>query len=171
MRHFPPHQLSGFANLNIEQATFVDGRIVGAAGRLTAGPGTISLSLIEAADASLAMHPASESVRKAAGPLAYDRLGLAFALEGTTLAVGGTAGHGGGAVLTQANRTLVREPEEARQDVLNVVRLLAPPTQRQMPATRETDWLARVLPLPPPAKAAPGRAEETRVRAACSPRM
>ncbi len=150
MRHFAPHRLSGVANVNIDQAAVIDGRLVAAAGNLAAGPGTISPSLIEAAEEALGMKPASEAVGDAKGPIAYDRLSLAFVLEGTTVAVGGMAGRGHGAVLVQGGHVLLRESDSPKRDVLSLVRLLAPPaTHRQMPVARQTDWLARVLPLPP----------------------
>jgi len=162
VRPLAPHRLSGVANVNIDQATIVDGRIVSAAGNLAAGPGAISRSLVESAETALGMKPASEATRTATGTMAYDRLGLAFVLEGTSVAVGGMAGRGHGAVLTHGGQVLVRESDSPRRDVVALVRLLAPPaTQRQMPVARQTDWLARVLPLAPASgdreQAAPAR--------------
>ena len=90
--------------------------------------------------------------------MAYDRLGLAFALEGTSVAVGGMAGRGHGAVLTHGGQVLVRESDSPRRDVVALVRLLAPPaTQRQMPVVRQTDWLRGCCPWHRPAETASKR--------------
>ena len=51
-------------------------------------------------------------------------------------------------MLIGKNQILLREPKAQPQPVLNLVRALVPQTALQVPASRETDELTRVLPVP-----------------------
>ena len=61
---------------------------------------------------------------------------------------------------------MAREPAVARQPVVNLVRALVPASEVQVPATRESDKLARVLPIPS-IVAAPARKNHCRKFGRC----
>ena len=162
VRPLAPHRLSGLANVNIDQATIVDGRIVSAAGNLAAGPGAISRSLVESAETALGMKPAGEAT-------AHGDRHDGLRSPGPGLRAGrherGRGRHGRSRARGRADAWRPgagARSDSPRRDVVALVRLLAPPaTQRQMPVARQTDWLARVLPLAPASgdreQAAPAR--------------
>ena len=156
-RHFP-HRLSGLAAIDIRRMTIENGRVETAAGRLTAGPGAISRSLLQSAQANLHL-PASNEVTAGRGNvLAYQRLGVDFEINAHGLTLAGAIEQAPGAILIDGRSVLAREPEVNVQPVLNLVRALVPRSDVQVPATRETDFLTRALPIPsiaPPAESQP----------------
>ncbi len=57
-----PHKLSGTAEIALENATVMNGQLQAAAGKLVAGPGIISRSLIHAAQQHLGVEPSRQTM-------------------------------------------------------------------------------------------------------------
>ena len=154
-----PHKLTGAAELNLKHATIEDGRLESAAGTLAAGPGTISRSLIHAAQDSLQLEVSRRAFFGRSNRLAYQQLNIAFDIDPTGLALGGGLPQAAGALLIDEANILVRQPTVERQPVVNLLRTLVPQTAVLVPATRETSGLAAFLPVPhivpPPGSEAP----------------
>lgn len=143
-----PHKLSGTAQLTIQAARFCDARLQSASGTLVAGSGVIGRSLMDAAIEQLRLVPGQEP--KTPGDLVpYDQLALAFLLDSEGLELQGRcAWPGSRAILVDRHSLLLCEPVEQPRPVLALVRTLVPLSEVQVPATRQTDWLLRHLPLP-----------------------
>jgi hypothetical protein len=142
------HKLTGPAEAQFEHLSIEDGRIESAAGKLTAGPGVIGRSLVESAQTHLHVQPTNEALKGKGRLLPYTQLCLSFELTAAGLALQGTIPRADCAMLSSDRGVLVREPALPRQPVVNLVRTLVPQTEVQVPATRETDALTRVLPIP-----------------------
>ena len=148
-----PHKLSGPAELSIASARLWQGRIEKAAGTLRAGPGLISSSLVHAAVEQL--HLVATAEPKASDELlSYEQLALSFRLDGGGLRLhGGCTGAATGAVLAGPGGPLLAEPVAQPQPLAALIQVLVPASQFQVPATPQTGWLARWLPLPEAAAA------------------
>jgi hypothetical protein len=144
-----PHQLSGSAELQLSSATVDHGRLERAAGKLTAGPGSISRSLIHAAQAHLRLPAARQAFAGRDNRLPYERLCLAFEIDASGVALRGECPQAAGAVLMDAKQVLLAQPPDERQPVVNLLRTLVPQSAVQVPATDETRPLAAFLPVPP----------------------
>ena len=146
--HFP-HTLHGTAILNVEQALLEQGRLQEATGSLAAGPGVISRSVIDAAADRLGMDRAAPP----GGPdelVPYDRLAVSFRVDSSGLQLRGECPPAGsGAVLIGRYDLLLREPMVQPVPIPAVLQALVPEAEAQVPATRQTDWLMRRLPVPP----------------------
>jgi len=142
-----PHMLGGAAELTVKNATVRQGRLEEAAGLLVAGPGTISRSLLDAAAGRLGMARGSEP--RGPGPLvAYDRLAVSFRIDSHGLQLQGACPPAGsGTVLAGSFGALLGEPQAQPVPVAALIQTLAPAGAIQVPATRETDWLMRRLPV------------------------
>lgn len=153
--HFP-HTLNGAADIDIDEAVFADGRLAHARGQLESRAGQIGGSLLEAAAEAWRTElgefapPSGE-----AGP--YRKLAFAFhisAYDGSNspqLRLEATGRTNGALILDERHRPLLFEPAEP-VDVITLAQVLSPEAGVQAPATRETDLLVRVLPLPSTAK-------------------
>jgi hypothetical protein len=143
-----PHVLTGPAEVELQHVVISDGRVERAAGKLVAGPGTISRSLIHSASDNLALEASRQAALGRDNRLVYKQLNLAFELDDTGLLVRGAVPNSKGAVLADEKQILVRQTSDARQPVVNLLRALVPQTAVQVPATRETSGLAAFLPVP-----------------------
>lgn len=144
-----PHRLSGLGEIEFAQVTIDDGRVESAAGRIIAGPGAISRSLVQSALVHLQLQAASDAKLDANPLLPYRRLAFSFAVDSQGLKLEGDAGQSPGAMLIDdRGRVLVNGPAVANQPVVNLARALVPRAEVQIPATRETAALVRALPLP-----------------------
>ncbi len=146
-RHLP-HTLRSTAQLNVPKAVFRGGRLEEAEGSLVAGPGAISRSLLVAAVERLRMVPGAEPGEL--DPLvAYDRLALSFRIDPHGLQLQGACPPAGcGTVLAKDSRMVLAEPRSQPVPVAALIQTFAPPGAVQVPATRQTDWLMRRLPVP-----------------------
>ncbi|MGD9723534.1 MAG: hypothetical protein AB7O59_19370 [Pirellulales bacterium] len=144
-----PHALSGSAELQLEQARIENGRLVSASGTLTAGPGTISRSLIQAARDHLRLDVDRQTFVGRENQLSYRRLHVAFTIDDKGLSLVGDSSSVAGAILADDRRVLVRQTSNQRQPVVNLLRTLVPQSAVQVPATRESAPLAAFLPVPP----------------------
>ena len=143
-----PHRLSGTAQLSIQSARFYRGRLEEATGTLTAGPGVISRSLVDAAAVKLTLQKGAAPVAQG-DMLPYQELSLAALLDSSGLRLQGRCATGDpGTVLSDGRRRLLGEPLVQPQPVVAVLQTLLPASEVQVPATRQTDWLVRHLPVP-----------------------
>ena len=151
-----PHRLSGTADITIRKARFHRGRLEEASGTFAAGPGVISRSLVRAAAENL--HLAATAPEPSRTLIRYDRLAFSFVIDASGLTLGGQCRNAPGAILRRGQRTLLAESGGSAAPVVALLRTLAPRSDVQVPATRETDWLMRRLPVPdvmPPADQPP----------------
>lgn len=144
-----PHKLTGRATAVLELLTIEDGRLETAAGKITAGPGTISRTLVRSAQSNLNLHGSMEFHAPGDGPVAYGEMNFAFKINREGLSLRGESPTVKGALLTDdRRRLLLGEPTGLVQPVVNLARTLVPQSQVQVPATRETAALIRALPVP-----------------------
>jgi hypothetical protein len=141
-----PHKLSGIARVTIDKAHFQDSRLVTATLRLESDGGQIENSLLEAAEAHLAMRH-----RKPPPPgdrfHAYTKLRLWAELGSGEVTLRASDENNSGVVLADANGPLIHEPAD-KQPIINLVRTLVPQRQTLVPASAETEALLPRLPLP-----------------------
>ncbi len=143
-----PHKLSGTGQVMIQSARFRAGRLVMASGILTAGPGVISRSLINAAVGQLKLVPGMEPPMPG-GLVPYEQLALVFILDAQGLTLyGRCTATAPGTILADRNGRLLGEPASQPQPVVALLQTLVPRSEVQVPATRQTDWLMRHLPVP-----------------------
>lgn len=149
-----PHQLSGPAQLTLHRARVREGRLEEAVGRVHAGPGSVSGSLLRSLSKELNMPP-PEAFPPPRQLVGYDRLAFTFEMAAGELSITGQCPDHAGAVMVDRHGPLLREPPSV-QTVVSLVRALVPQSQVLVPAARETDWLLGRLPIPrlvPPADA------------------
>jgi hypothetical protein len=144
-----PHKLSSEANVTLRKLRFSGSRIRTADGTFSAGPGVLSRSLIHAAsDTGLADE--LRSVAELADTIVpFEQLALNFRISQDGMAVlGACDAEIPGAILTQDDGALLVQPRHQPVPTVALVRALVPQSRVQVPATRETDLLLRVLPIP-----------------------
>ncbi|HEV3136462.1 MAG TPA: hypothetical protein VGZ26_01135 [Pirellulales bacterium] len=142
------HKLTGTARAQLDRVVIQQGRIEAADGKLEAGPGTVSGSLIYAALTHLGFQAAPEVLANRDPLFNYEQLSMAFEIGPQGLAVHGTLPQSPGAILMDGQHILVSEPRFAAQNVVNLARTLVPNSDLQAPATRETGELINHLPVP-----------------------
>ena len=144
--HFP-HRLTGTCSLSLERATIRDGRLEEATGSIHAGPGVVGASLLRSAANSLKMRAGNSLADDEVLP--YGELAAAFAWDAKGLTIHGQCETGEpGAVFRSGNAILLTESSGGALPVTALVQALVPDSRVQVPATRQTDWLLRALPLP-----------------------
>ncbi len=154
-----PHKLSGEAEITLQKLAFADGRATRLVGRFEAGPGVVGRSLIDSAVDSLGMRAANPDVGREndAGNdlIAYERLAIGFDVDGQQATIEGTCPSSADAsdaatlcAMRDAFGPLLYEAERPQTSTLGLIRLLVSPGDLEVPATRETDWLLRRLPIP-----------------------
>ena len=145
MHHRFPHTLSGIGEATVAYAKWSEGRLEEAEGRLDAGPGTVSGSLLQSLAHALQMRlPSTPHMEQL---LPYDELSVAFQMQGPELALRGTCGGAGPAVFRIDAATMLDEPTRP-QDVAGLIRALVPASETLVPASQESHWLLAGLPLP-----------------------
>jgi len=145
-----PHKLSGRAQVTVEVARLLQGRLQEAAGSVWAGPGLVSRSLLDASVESLGLERGAEP-RSPGNLIPYEQLALSFQIDSEGLRVRGLCPvPGRGTVMVDHASRLLAEPEARGQPIPvgALVRTLVPAGGVQVPATRASDWLMRALPLP-----------------------
>lgn len=145
--HFP-HTLRGAAQVTVRGARFRQGRIEEATGSLSAGPGAISRSLVDAAADRLGMAGGLDpSVPDRL--VSYERLALSFRIDSRGLELRGECvPAGSAAILVGRYGTLLGEPIRQPVPVAAFLQALVPDGVVQVPVTRQTGWLMRRLPMP-----------------------
>lgn len=140
-----PHHLSGRANVQIDRALIRHGRIEEAAGSMAAGPGQVGRSLLAAGVELLGLE--SGGGWPDTSILPFDRLAFDFVLGPRGLLITGRCPGYQRAVMVSGDRVYWHEPRQPAP-VVSLVRVLVPDNTVQVPATRQTDWLIRSLPVP-----------------------
>ncbi len=150
-----PHQLSGRATVTIEKARFHAGRLEEATGSVTSGPGLIDAPFLAAAAEHLkltrldATAPTSAGALAAADdPIQFDQFAMSFAIDSTSVTLRGQCSEAPGAILCRGPSPLLVDGGGTATPVVALLRTLAPQSQLQVPATRESDWLIHCLPVP-----------------------
>lgn len=146
--HFP-HQLSGQGTIQIERAAIQDGRLAEFRGGIEIVSGSISRSLLAAAEDHLGLIQSSETVATGASSIPFQRLALNIALDGRLLRIAGGAGRQDEhSVIMGHSGVLVSSTSDHAVPAVNLLRTLLPDNQFQVPATRQTDALVGLLPVP-----------------------
>jgi hypothetical protein len=150
-----PHRLSGQAVARIERATIAGGKLTELRGTLAASGGSVSPSLLTAAAEHLQLAmPAALAAQSQGQSLPFRRLAVGFHLDGRVLRLSGSADPTrDGALLASAAGPLLSAPLHHAAPATNLARALLPESEFQVPATRQTDALVALLPLPDPARA------------------
>jgi hypothetical protein len=143
-----PHRLSGLADVHVEQAVLTAGRLASVRGNLRATMGSLSESLLAAAEEHLELQP----TRRDGGTgaiIPFDELGLRFQLDGNRLQLAGIADRINENVAARdAAGPLATVPPNHSTPAVNLLRTLLPDNQYQVPATRQTELLVGLLPVP-----------------------
>ena len=150
-RENAPAALTGTADIALQKATFQSGRIDEIVGRIACGPGALDGRLLAALVAHLRLTP-SPQVRDTGRSLAFDRMGLAFWIDSHGISIAGNCADMPGAVAVAGGRALLTEPAQQPQPVAALIQALIPVNEVPVPATRQTGWLARLLPIPDAAR-------------------
>ena len=147
------HQLTGLATAVVQSMRFKRSQVQSARGTVSAGPGTISGSFLNAAVRVLGLSSSTKSPPLPQTQLPYRQMDLGFVIESSGLSLYGLCpsdeGVGTVLVLADTQRTRIGQPAERSVPVVNLVRTLVPERQLLVPAARETLSLLRMLPLPP----------------------
>jgi hypothetical protein len=144
--HFS-HKLSCTAEVAIQRARFRQGRLEEVAGVLMTGPGLIGRGLLDAAADRLrlvrSLQPAAAEV------MPFDCLAFEFAVDAEGIRLAGRCpGPERGTVLAVASGRLLGEPNFQPLPTAALLQALAPAGTIQVPAGRQIDWLARLVPTP-----------------------
>jgi len=153
--HFP-HRISGIGEATIQRARFSHGRLEEGSGLVAAGPGTIDRPLLAAAVGRLGLVAASELLPSTSGEsrhegdrLSYDQLAFSFAIDAQGLRLHGRCTTAEpGTILSDGRGPMLSESPQEPQPVCALVQTLVPQSAVQVPASRQTDWLLRHLPVP-----------------------
>jgi len=149
-----PHQLTGIAEVTIDRARFRQGRLEEVAGTLSVGPGEMSRSLWEAAVTSLQLQPPVQAVASG-DPIPFEQLALTYVLDSQGLTLQGRCPAAPpGTILVDRYGRFLGEPA-GPLPVAALLQTLVPTGEVRVPATRQTDWLMRYLPVPSATVAAP----------------
>ena len=146
-----PHQLSGMATLDVKHAVVHAGRLEQFQGTVQAGPGIVSSSLVAAAAEMLGMRREFTQIYQppaADGRISYEALAADLRLENGRLIVNGRCGGKTGIVLRGKDGTILSESTAGPVSMVALVKMLVPDSRVQVPATRQTDWLLKLLPIP-----------------------
>ena len=149
--HFP-YKLSGIGEVTIQSARFRGSRLEEGSATVTAGPGTVDRALLAAAVDRLGLAPGSEP-DDPGERIRYEQLAFFVTLDAQGLQIRGRCDEQGTILRDGRNRILGETSQP--QPVAALVQTLAPQSAVQVPASRQTDWLLRHLPVPevvPPAR-------------------
>ncbi len=144
--HFP-HKLTGRGEVTIQSARFYRGRLEEGSVIVAAGPGTIDRTLAASAVDRLGLVPVESFPDGDSVP--YEQLAFSATLDAQGLRLQGRCtGVEPGTVLSQGSRRLIGEAPQQMASAAALVQTLAPQNTIQVPASRQTDWLLRHLPMP-----------------------
>jgi len=143
------HRLSGTAELTLTDVQFERGKLTQVKGTLSAGPGTIGGSLLEAAADHLDILPAKPLQEQLPQLIRYRELAFGFQIGEKGLNLRGQCqGEPAASLLTDEAGRRFLASEGSDLSVLALVRTLVPQSGVQVPATRETNFLLQALPVP-----------------------
>lgn len=144
------HRLTGHASMTLEELRFRGSQIESARGTLSAGPGEVGKSLLDAAVQILGLIPSGALPSERPTTVPYGCVNLAFVIDAAGLTLYGQCPDvTDGTVMAGNHGPLLQQPRHQPIPVVSFVRALVPQQAVQVPATQETVSLLRVLPLPP----------------------
>jgi hypothetical protein len=144
--------LTATADVTFQKAKFQRGRIDEITGRIVSGPGALDRGMLAALVAHLRLTP-SPQMPATGQPLAFDHMGLDFWIDNRGVSIAGHCADMPGAVAVAGGRAVLTEPATQPQPVAALIQALVPAGEMPIPATRQTGWLARLLPMPDAGKA------------------
>ncbi len=144
--HFP-HKLAGRGEVTIQSARFRRGRLEEGSAIVAAGPGSIDRTLAAAAVDRLGLVAAESFPDGDAIP--YEQLAFSATLDAQGFRLQGRCtGVEPGTVLSRGSQRLLGESPQQPASAAALVQTLVPQNTVQVPASRQTDWLLRHLPVP-----------------------
>jgi hypothetical protein len=146
------HILQGDATLELSGARFDRSQLVEAHGSLTAGPGAISGTIVQAAIEALGCHsPLKLSPDEARGVGGYEQLEMAFSLDADGLRLAGICENQrpGVMLVDEEGNVLLAKSGDRPLPAIALLRLLVPASEEMVPATGATRRLIPWLPAPP----------------------
>lgn len=152
-----PHRLAGAAKVEILSAHFCRGRLEEGSAIVEAGPGIIGRSLMTAAIECLGLMPGQNQL-PASEQVPYEQLAFLATLDAQGLRLSGRCNTPDRAILSDGRHSLLGESLEQSVPAVALARMLVPQSVVQVPASRQTDRLLNLLPVPdviPPAGAVP----------------
>jgi hypothetical protein len=142
-----PHHLEGPATITIARARFAGGRLEEARGSLAAASGVIGQSLLSSAARNLQLAGTAGAASNDA-LVPFDQIAFSFEIESGGLTVHGQCDGLPGTIVRRGDRALLVDSSGTPVPVIALLRTLVPMSEVQVPATRESDWLMRSLPVP-----------------------
>jgi hypothetical protein len=159
-----PHRLTGGASISVEKAVVDHGRLEEFNAAISAGPGIIGESLLSAAVDQLKMRR-DPAVAADGSFLRYDALRAILKLDSNGLKLSGEClKNPTGVVLWRHTGAILWEPVGGPLPITALVKALVPDSRLQVPATRQTDWLLNLLPIPDVLPHDPSAPPEARLR-------
>jgi hypothetical protein len=142
---FPPHRLSGVAQVTVKQALLAEGRLQEFRGQVQARDGTVTRSLIESAARSLGL---SSGLRPGdPKEFRYDQLAAELALDARGLQVRGLV-DGRAAIVCDREGTILSGALYQPVPVPMLVQALVPDADPAARGSSAGELLARRLPMP-----------------------
>ena len=143
-----PNTMTGRAQVTIHQANFSGGRLQQAAGSIAAGPGTIGHDFYDSLWSKLRLRYRTQPPEDNRD-IPYEKLALDFTIDQDGLQIKGTVpDQADPIILTNSTESLLGEWESKPQPLSALLGILAPKTSPHMPVTRQTQWMASLLPVP-----------------------
>lgn len=157
-----PHRLGGIATLRLQRAVVRRGRLEEAEGSLSAGPGVVGYSLLQAASQALQMQTIPRGPENI---LDYRELAASFELDAHGITLRGQCkGTAPNTFIRTESSPLLIGTTDGPMPIVAIVKALVPDSRIQVPATRQTDWLLQVLPVPDVLPSDPDAAPHARLR-------
>jgi len=142
-----PHKLSGPARLDVNVARFRQGRVEEAAAVLPGGPGLVSRSLLDAAVERLGLARGNPPAT-ANDLVPYEQLAVAIVINRQGLALRGQCPGAERTILADRYGALLGDPLSPSLPSAALVHLLLPASDLVVPASRQSERLIRLLPVP-----------------------
>ncbi len=151
-----PHRIEAVATMHLEDLQWRGRRIEVAQGKLQAGAGKASRSLLDELTKRLfcvpgeSLAPTKES--SSGELLSFDELAFDFRINSTGMTISGACktsdNHATGCLFANNGKPLLLQPGYTDLPVAQLVQALMPPAASWLPATREANAMADGLPLP-----------------------
>lgn len=172
---FPGYRISGTAELYLERAVILDGRLQKATGWLSAGPGELGVLLLDAAIKGLGL-VGDPALGRSDQQVPYEQLAVGFSLDSGGLRLEGLCrAAGSGTILVTAQGPVVSQPRVQPISLAALAGWVAAPGAWPMAARSPVpvglgEWLLRRLPVPEavrfgllPEQALPSQASRSRM--------
>ncbi|PHS03391.1 MAG: hypothetical protein COA78_17985 [Blastopirellula sp.] len=144
-----PHYIAGQAKLYLEQFKLHNNHIQSAHGWLIGREGQISLSLIQSAQAHLAVQPVFQTTASAGSLIGYTKLGIEFQVDQDQLSLKGVCeDFAPGTMIAGLESPLVLEPAQPWQPRLGLIPALSSDSGFSVPATVQSATLLQWLATP-----------------------